>query len=528
MSGSESKSSTAAAAASGFPAGETRTDGVNPPPPPGPAARSGRRTPKDPDSLWGPRYRTETMVFAALIFLVGFAALALVTCLPLAAADLHGQNLYVLAYGGFATAGLLATAVAGDLCDRYGPRRPLAVGLAGSVGGLLICGTAGSIWQLIAGRMVDGFAGGLVAVALYVTAAESYPARSRAKALALMSVCWTLPSLVGPPVAGWVSQDYSWRWVFFGLAGCTAPTCLAVAARARRLARIGPGFRDIGGEAGDEALDAPAPADRSRDAAPRDPGRRADRWRRSGEAAISAGLLQYADASVTPAHLLSDLIGVILLAHALPRLLPEGTFRARRGLQTVVLLRGLSSGSYYTLESFGPLMLISERQVSAVLTGATFTVAAICWTGASRLQARRWAEVPRVRLVRRGAAVLGVATVLGVLGAWPAMPVLTASAALVLAAFGMGLLVPGLTLLTFDAAAPGRRGQAQASTQLSMNVGQITAMSTAGALFAAALEGHHPAHGFWAPYAVALALPAALAALAFLLAGRAQPAVHGC
>lgn len=164
-------------------------------PPSRPAAQSGprgRRTLKDPDSLWGPRYRTETMVFAALIFLVGFAALALVTCLPLAAASLHGQDLYVLAYGGFTTAGLLATAVAGDLCDRYGPRRPLAVGLAGSVGGLLICGSAGSIWQLIAGRMVDGFAGGLVAVALYVTAAESYPARSRAKALALMSAAGAL------------------------------------------------------------------------------------------------------------------------------------------------------------------------------------------------------------------------------------------------------------------------------------------------------------------------------------------------
>jgi MFS family permease len=97
-------------------------------------------------------------VFPALIFLVGFAALAPVTCLPPAAADLHGQNLYVLAYGGFATAGLLATAVAGDLCDRYGPRRPLALGLGGSVGGLLVCRSAGTIWQLVAGRMVDGFA----------------------------------------------------------------------------------------------------------------------------------------------------------------------------------------------------------------------------------------------------------------------------------------------------------------------------------------------------------------------------------
>jgi MFS family permease len=221
-----------------------------------------------------------------------------------------------------------------------------------------------------------------------------------------------------------------------------------------------------------------------------------------------------------------DLIGVLLLVDALPRLLPKGTFRARRGLQTVVLLRGLSSGSYYTLESFGPPMLISERHVSAVVTGATFTVAAICWTGASRLQSRRWAELSRVRLVRRGAAVLGLATVLGVCGAWPAMPVLTASAALVVAAFGMGLLVPGLTLLTFDAAEPGRRGEAQASTQLSMNVGQITAMSAAGALFAAAF-GVHPAHGSWAPYAVALALPTALSTLAFLLAGRAQPAGHG-
>lgn len=88
VSGSESKSSTTTASS----AGGTRTGGVHPAS--GLAARIGRRGPKDPDSLWGPRYRTETTVFAALIFLVGFAALALVTCLPLAAAGLHGQNLY--------------------------------------------------------------------------------------------------------------------------------------------------------------------------------------------------------------------------------------------------------------------------------------------------------------------------------------------------------------------------------------------------------------------------------------------------
>lgn len=125
-----------------------------------------------------------------------------------------------------------------------------------------------------------------------------------------------------------------------------------------------------------------------------------------------------------------------------PRLLPAGTWRSARGLPTTVLLRGLTSGTYFTVEALVPLMLITERDVAPVTVGVAFTAAAVLWAAASWAQGRRLQHVARHRLVTAGALVMGASVALAAVGSVDGVHPWFALAAMPLAAVGMGLLDP--------------------------------------------------------------------------------------
>ncbi|MFB7501812.1 MFS transporter [Streptomyces sp. NPDC056161] len=445
--------------------------------------------------LFSRRYRAATASFAAVMFLTGFAALAVVPTLPTAARDLDGVSLFPLVAGCFVAASLLGGVLAGHWSDRAGARRPLAVGLALTVVTLVVSATSVSVWQLAAGRFLDGLAAGMVAVSIDTAIGQAYPERLRPRALALMSACWIVPSLTGPPLAGAVSEWWSWRLVFHGLAALTLPPSLVLVAVLRRSSW---------------ATAADTPHDRP-----------ASRPPLLLAAAVSTGaaLGQYGVSGWDVRHLPFLAAGAGLLVVCAPRLLPLGTWRAARGLPTTVLLRGLSSGTYFTIEAFVPLMLITERQVPAVTTGLVFTAAAVVWAAASWVQGRLLESRPRHRLVAVGALVLAAAAALALIGTFPSVPAPAAASAMLVAAAGMGLLAPSLTVLSLSHSPPERQGGASSAMQTSQNLGQIGAMAmSSGVLNACVAAGASEPGGYGAAFGLLL-VPALLLAL---LAGRAR------
>lgn len=153
------------------------------------------------EGLFSGRYAAATSSFAAVMFLTGLAALAVVPTLPTAARDLDGVSLYPLVAGCFVAASLLGGVLGGHWADRAGAQRPLAVGMVLAVVTLWVSGASTSIWQLAAGHFLDGLAGGMVAVSINTAIGRVYPDRLRPRVLALMSACWIVPSLVGPPLS---------------------------------------------------------------------------------------------------------------------------------------------------------------------------------------------------------------------------------------------------------------------------------------------------------------------------------------
>ncbi|NUW01573.1 MFS transporter [Streptomyces sp. CAI 127] len=420
-----------------------------------------------PPGIYSRQHAAATLTFATVMFLTGFAALAVVPTLPTAAEDLDGVALFPLVAGCFVAASLLGGVLGGHWADRSGARRPLALGMILSVVTLLVSASSVSVWQLVVGRFVDGLAAGMVAVSVTTAIGQSYPEYLRPRMLAMMSASWIIPSLIGPPIAGVVAEAWSWRVVFYGLAALTALPALALVAVLRR--------------------------------APAKDGARADDLPSAGERAsrppllvaamlsLGAALGQYGVSGWDVRHLLFVAAGVALLVVFAPRLLPAGTWRSARGLPTAVLLRGLTSGTYFTVEALVPLMLITERRVAAVTVGVAFTASAVLWAGASWVQGKLLQDVARHRLVTVGALIMAVSVAFAVAGSFSGVSPLLAMAAMPLAAIGMGMLDPCVTVLSLSHSSPDRLGHTTGAMQTNMNLGQVVVLAFATAVLNAGL-----------------------------------------
>ncbi|MGA5566298.1 MFS transporter [Streptomyces platensis] len=432
------------------------------------------------------------------MFLTGFAALAVVPVLPTAARDVDGVALYPLVAGCFVAASLLGGVVGGHWADRAGAQRPMAAGLVLAVATLLVSGAATSVWQLAAGRFLDGLAGGMIAVSVNTAIGQVYPDRLRPRVLALMSACWIVPSLVGPPLAGLVTEWWSWRAVFLGLAAVTVLPALIVVALLR--GRFG----------------AAAPAPSGDQPAPR------PALFVATAVSLGAALGQYGVSGRDLRHLLCAMGGFALLVTFASRLLPRGTWCAARGLPVTVLLRGLGSGVFFTLEAYVPLLLVTDRNAPPVVIGLAFTGAAVAWAGSSWVQGRL-ERCPRHRLVVAGALVQALAVALAVAGTLPLTPAYTAASAMVVAAVGMGMYVPSLTVLSLTHSPPGRQGFAGSAMQTTQNLGQITVLGLSAVVLNTCLgAGTTDSAAYTAAFGLLL-VPCLLAAL---LAGRARSDVR--
>ncbi len=83
--------------------------------------------------------------------------------------------------------------------------------------GLLVAGLAPSMEVLVAGRFAQGLGSGGLMVALYVVVARVYPQALHPAIFAGFAAAWVIPSLIGPTVAGAVTELWSWHWVFLGV-----------------------------------------------------------------------------------------------------------------------------------------------------------------------------------------------------------------------------------------------------------------------------------------------------------------------
>src|SRR2546428_4365722 len=79
----------------------------------------------------------------------------------------------------------------------------------------LLCGFAPSLAALIFFRVLQGIGGGGLAPVEQAILVDTFPASKRAAAFALYSMAIVTAPAIGPPLGGWITDSWSWRWVFF-------------------------------------------------------------------------------------------------------------------------------------------------------------------------------------------------------------------------------------------------------------------------------------------------------------------------
>src|SRR3954453_9589340 len=167
--------------------------------------------------LLDPAHRLTTAGLVLLVTFIAFEAMAVGTAMPTAVAELHGLAWYAWPFSAFLVASVVGMVVGGDLGDRRGPRVALPWGVGAFSAGLLTAGLAGNMAVFVAGRAVQGFGAGVIAVLLYVIAGQAYEPVLRPRLFGAISAAWVLPALVGPLIAGLLTTHAGWRWVSLGL-----------------------------------------------------------------------------------------------------------------------------------------------------------------------------------------------------------------------------------------------------------------------------------------------------------------------
>ncbi len=137
------------------------------------------------------------------------------TAMPRIVAHLGGLNLYSWVFTSFMLASTSAIPIVGKLSDLYGRKPFFMGGIALFMIGSGLSGASQTMIQLIIFRGIQGVGGGTIMTSAFAIIGDLFPPSERGKYAGLFSGAYGLASVVGPTVGGFITDNLSWRWVFY-------------------------------------------------------------------------------------------------------------------------------------------------------------------------------------------------------------------------------------------------------------------------------------------------------------------------
>jgi MFS transporter, DHA2 family, multidrug resistance protein len=115
----------------------------------------------------------------------------------------------------YIVANAIVLPISGWLASAFGRKRLLLTVVSGFTASSVLCGLAPNLETLIFFRIVQGVTGGGLVPLSQAVLLEAFPVEQRGRAMAFWGVGMIAFPILGPTVGGWLTENYSWRWVFY-------------------------------------------------------------------------------------------------------------------------------------------------------------------------------------------------------------------------------------------------------------------------------------------------------------------------
>ena len=137
------------------------------------------------------------------------------TAMPTIVQELHGLEHFSWVFTAYMLGSTITVPIYGKLSDIFGRRNLYLIGIGIFLTGSILCGLAQDMTQLIFFRALQGIGGGAMMVNSYAIIGEIFPPAERGKYQGMIGGVFGLSSIAGPLLGGWITDNFSWRWVFY-------------------------------------------------------------------------------------------------------------------------------------------------------------------------------------------------------------------------------------------------------------------------------------------------------------------------
>ena len=149
------------------------------------------------------------------LFLAALDQTIISTALPRIIADLGGFSQYTWVLTSYLVATTVTVLIAGKLSDLYGRKWVLTSAIVIFIVGSILCGLSATMNQLIIFRGLQGIGAGAIMGLVFTTIGDLFAPAERGKYIGFLSGVFGLSSVIGPTLGGFITDNFSWNWVFF-------------------------------------------------------------------------------------------------------------------------------------------------------------------------------------------------------------------------------------------------------------------------------------------------------------------------